>query len=96
MTRGTLGSYSGKTVPGINMLEVFAENEIGKHPNSILKFSRMTIRKFAIACPAGTRVTMNDSEITLFSGVFEVGDGTLDITNLVFDSEIEINCYYIY
>ena len=97
MSKGTLGSFNGTTTPNVNMVDVFKQNEIEKHENSFLQFSEfMTIKKLGIQCDAGTVVAINGAEIPIVSGVFELGDGQIDVTSLVFKSAVFVNIYYMY
>lgn len=97
MSKGTLGSFNGTTTPNVNMLEIFKQNELSKHQNSTLAFStRMIIKKIGIQCEAGTVVSINDCEIPIVSGVFELGFGQVDVTSLVFKQAVSVNIYYMY
>lgn len=96
MSQALLGSYNGTTVAGENMLTVFKKLELEHNPNCILNFTNMTLRKLSMACPAGTKVTINGREIVLVTGVFELGYNQVDVTSLVFEEAVELNAYYLY
>lgn len=97
MSKGTLGSFNGTTTAGKNMLEVFKQNEIALHPNSVLAFAeKMIIKKIGISCDPGTEVSINGCDIPIVSGVFELGYGQIDITSLVFKQAAAANIYYMY
>lgn len=97
MSKGVLGTFNGTVTPGVNMVEVFKANEIEKHENSHLKYAdHMTLRKFGIRCPEGTVVTVNDSEIPVVDGHFELAIDMVDITKLVFRDAVDVNILYIY
>lgn len=98
MSKGILGSFNGTVTAGVNMVEIFKQNEIAKHENSTLKFSDfMILRKVGIQCAAGTMISINDCEIPVPStGVFELGFDQIDVTKLVFPSAMEANIYYMY
>lgn len=97
MSKGTLGSFNGTTTANANMLEIFKQNEIALHPNSVLAFAdRMIIKKIGIQCDAGTEVSINGCDIPIVSGVFELGYGQIDITSLVFKQAVAVNIYYMY
>lgn len=98
MSKGMLGSFNGTVTPNVNMVEVFKQNEIEKHENSILKFADfMTLRKVGIQCEGGTIVQINDCDIPIpSSGVFELGFDQIEVTKLVFPSAVEANIYYMY
>lgn len=51
MSQAHLGSFNGTVTPGINMLEVFKQNELVDNPNSILNYGNMVLKKFGISCP---------------------------------------------
>lgn len=96
MSQVHLGSFSGTVIPGINMLDVFKQNERAENPNSILNFGRMSLKMLSMSCPAGTKVKINGKEIPLFSGVFELGKDWIDITSLEFSEAVEVNLYYLF
>lgn len=96
MSKGMLGSYNGKTTPNVNMLSIFRQNELSINPNSTLQFSDMVIRKIGIQTDAGTVVQINDREIPIVSGTFELGFGQLDIYSLIFNDSVNANIYYMY
>lgn len=96
MSKGMLGSFNGKTTPNVNMLSIFKQNELSANPNSTLQFSDMVIRKLGIQTDAGTVVIINDSEIPIVSGIFELGFGQVDIYSLVFKNVVNVNIYYMY
>lgn len=56
----------------------------------------MTLVKFGISAPAGTKVKINGREIPLFTGIFELGMNQLDITSLEFEEAVDVNIYYMY
>lgn len=96
MSQASLGSFNGTTVAGENMLSVFRELELQHNPNCILNFTNMTLRKLSMACPAGTKVSINGREIVLVTGIFELGYDQVDISSLVFSEAVELNAYYLY
>ncbi len=96
MSQAHLGSFSGTVTPGTNMLEVFKQNERAENPNSILNFGRMSLKMLSMSCPAGTKVKINDKEITLFTGIFELGMGQIDITSLEFSEAVNVSAYYMF
>ena len=96
MSQAHLGSFNGTVTPGINMLEVFKQNEVVDNPNRILNYGNMVLKKFGISCPAGTVVKINEKEIPIFTGVFELGMNQIDITSLIFSEAVDINIYYMY
>lgn len=51
MSQAHLGSFNGTVTPGINMLEVFKQNELVDNPNSILNYGNMVLKKFGISVP---------------------------------------------
>lgn len=96
MSKGTLGSFNGTTTPNVNMLDIFKEKELEQHPESTLKFSRMSIKKIGIQCDPGVTVKINGCDIPVVSGIFELGYGQVDITSLVFSEAVSVNIYYMY
>ena len=96
MSQAHLGSYNGPVTPGINMLDVFKQNELEDNPNSILNYGDMVLKKFGISCPAGTMVEINGKEIPLFTGIFELGMNQIDITSLKFRDAADVNIYYMF
>lgn len=78
------------------MLDVFKQNERAENPNSILNFGKMSLKMLSMSCPAGTTVKINDKEITLFTGVFELGMGQIDITSLEFSEAVNMSAYYMF
>ena len=44
MSQAHLGSFNGTVTPGINMLEVFKQNELVDNPNSILNYGNMVLK----------------------------------------------------
>lgn len=44
MSQAHLGSFSGTVTPGVNMLDVFKQNERADNPNSILNFGKMSLK----------------------------------------------------
>lgn len=93
---GTLGSFDGNTSPNVNMLEIFTTNELTNNPNSFLRYGAMVIKKIGIYVPPNTVVTINDSAITIVTGIFELGYGQVDVYNLVFESTVAAHIYYLY
>lgn len=96
MSQAHLGSFNGTVTPNVNMLDIFKQNELADNPNSILKYGDMVLKKFGIACPAGTMVEINGKEIPVFTGVFELGMNQIDITSLVFKTAVDVNIYYMF
>lgn len=97
MSKGTLGSFNGVVTKDVNMIDIFKQEELKKHKNSILAFSpKMIIKKLGIQCPAGTEVSINGSDIPIVSGIFELGFGQIDVSSLVFKDSVSVNIYYMY
>ena len=96
MSQAHLGSFSGIVTPKVNMLDIFKQNERAENHNSILNFGKMSLKMISMSCPAGTKVKINGKEITLFSGVFELGMGQIDITSLEFSEAINMSAYYMF
>ena len=96
MSKGTLGSFNGVVTPNVNMLPIFKQKELRVNSNSTLQFSDMVIKKIGIQVDAGTTVKINDNEIPIVSGVFELGFGQIDIYSLVFKNAVPVNIYYMY
>lgn len=96
MSQAHLGSFNGVVTPGINMLEIFKENEIRDNPNSILNYGDMILKKFGISCPAGTSIEINGKSIPIFTGVFELGMNQIDISSLRFSEPVNVNIYYMF
>lgn len=96
MSQAHLGSFSGTVTTGTNMLDVFKQNERAENPNSILNFGRMSLKMLSMSCPAGTKVKINGKEITLFTGIFELGMGQIDITSLEFSEAVNVSAYYMF
>lgn len=96
MSQAHLGSFSGSVTPGVNMLDIFKQNERAENPNSILNFGKMSLKMLSMSCPAGTKVKINGKEITLFTGVFELGMGQIDITSLEFSEAADVSAYYMF
>lgn len=96
MSLAHLGSFSGAVTPGVNMIDIFKENERAENPNSILNFGTMSLRKLSISCLAGTKVKINGKEISLFTGVFELGMDQINITSLIFPDAVDANIYYMF
>lgn len=96
MSQAHLGSFSGTVTPGVNMLDVFKQNERADNPNSILNFGKMSLKMLSMSCPANTKVKINGKEITLFTGIFELGMGQIDITSLEFPEAASVSAYYMF
>ena len=96
MSQTTFGSFSGAVTPGVNMLDIFRENERKENPNSVLNFGRMSLRMISMNCPAGTVVKINGKEVPLFTGVFELGKDWVEITSLEFPEKVDVNLYYLF
>ena len=96
MSQAHLGSFSGTVTPGVNMLDVFKQNERMDNPNSILNFGKMSLKMLSMSCPANTKVKINGKEITLFTGIFELGMGQIDITSLEFSEAANVSAYYMF
>lgn len=61
------------------------------------QFDFNTVRKIAIEAPAKTKVTVNDVDITMPStGMLEFGLDYVQITNLVFETDSDVNIIYMY
>ena len=96
MSQAHLGSFSGKVTPKVNMIDVFKQNERTANQNSILNFGDMSLKMLSIPCPAGTRIRINEQEIPLFTGVFELGFNWINITSLEFLEAVDANIYYLF
>lgn len=96
MSQAYLGSFSGTVTPGANMLDIFKQNELVDNPNSILNFSKMSLKMISMSCPAGTSVKINGKEIVLYTGVFELGFGIIEVTSLEFSEAVDMNAYYLF
>lgn len=96
MSQAHLGSFSGTVTPNVNMLDIFKQNERADNPNSILNFGQMSLRKFSVSCPAGTKVKINGKEIPLFTGVFELGMDQINVTSLEFSEAVDVSIYYMF
>jgi hypothetical protein len=100
MAVGTLGSFIDTVTPDINMVEeVFRQNEIGKNPGSYLKNpkNRMVLTKVGIRVDGATQAYINGTEVRIpAGGVFELGQGLIDITSLVFDTAVLAEIYYLF
>jgi hypothetical protein len=96
VSKGTLGSFDGAVTPNVNMVEIFRQSELAQNPNSHLKFSAMSIKKIGISTEPDAIVRINDALIPIPSGLFELGFGMLQITKLVFDSQVDAQIHYIY
>lgn len=98
MAKGTLGSFVGAVTPGVNMIDLFKDQQGDKRlsrkwPTSI----PFAIQKMAINGEPGTTFTLNDAQIVLPStGVFEISYGLCDIDSLVFDEAVNVNIVYLY
>ena len=87
------GSFYGTATANVNTVDVFKEAEKVKHP----QFDFNTVRKIAIEAPAKTKVTVNDVDITMPStGMLEFGLDYVQITNLVFETDSDVNIIYMY
>lgn len=78
------------------MLDIFKQNERAENPNSILNFGKMSLKMLSMSCPAGTKVKINGKEVTLFTGIFELGMGQIDITSLEFSEAVNVSAYYMF
>lgn len=96
MSQAHLGSFNGTVTPGINMLDIFRQNERAENPNSILNFGKMSLKMLSMSCPAGTKVKINGKEIPLFSGVFELGMDQINVTSLEFSEAVDASIYYMF
>lgn len=96
MAQALLGSFNGTVTAGVNMLDIFKENELKENPNSILKFGDMILKKLSLSCAAGTTVIINGKEIVLASGLFELGMNQVDVYSLTFPEAVAVNIYYMY
>lgn len=98
MAKGTLGSFVGTVTPGVNMIDLFKDQQGDKRlsrkwPTSI----PFAIQKMAINGEPGTSFKVNDAQIVLPStGVFELSYGLCDIDSLVFDEAVDVNIVYLY
>lgn len=97
MSKGRLGCFSGAVTAGENMVEVFRKKEMDLNENTSLSFMPfMTLKKLGIQCNPGTVVEINGCPITIFTGVFELGFGQIDVTSIVFQNAGNANIYYMY
>ena len=56
----------------------------------------MSLKKFSLSCPAGTKVKINGKEIPLFTGFFEMGMNQVNVTSLEFDEAVDMSIYYMF
>lgn len=96
MAIGTIGSYFGLASQNVDLIPIFRENEIKKHPNSFLKTSDLVIKKIAISAPSGTVFEINKSDFLMPSNAFELGYNVIDIKSLIFKQDTNVTITYIY
>lgn len=96
MAKGTIGSFNGNATPGVNMVDVFREQEKGRH----IRFPVSTdfsIQKIAISAAPGTAFDFNGARIVLSStGVFETCIGMTEIESIVFQAAVQVNIVYLF
>lgn len=91
MPKGTAGSYFGKAPANLDLIPIFRENELKKHPDSFLKTSALIIKKLAIAAPAGTVFKINSVDFLMPSNSFELSFGMIDIKKLKFKNDLNVS-----
>ena len=96
MGNAMAGSFFGTAKAGVNLIPIFRENEIKKHPNSFLKRSALIIKKIAIAAPSGTVFQLNGADFLMPANAFEIGYGMVDIEELIFKQDTAVTITYIY
>lgn len=96
MSNGTAGSYFGIAKSGVNLIPIFRQNELKKHPGSFLKTSALIVKKLAIAAPSGTVFTINGADFLMPANSFELGYGLIDIEELTFKSDTSVTITYVY
>lgn len=96
MPKGTAGSYFGKAPANVDLIPIFRENELKKHPDSFLKTSALIIKKLAIVAPAGTVFKINGVDFLMPSNSFELSFGMIDIKELIFKNDTNVTLTYVY
>lgn len=96
MAQSIVGSYFGTVEEGVDLVPIFRNNELQRHPDSFLKMSGLVIKKIAIAAPSGTKFKINDTEFLMPSNSFELSYGMMDINKLVFSQETTVTIAYAY
>ena len=96
MALGTAGSYFGIASQNTDLIPIFKENEIKKHPNSFLKTSDLILKKIAISAPSGTVFQINESDFLMPSNAFELGYNVIDVKSLIFKQDTNVTITYIY
>ncbi len=96
MSEGIGGSYFCMAKAGVDLIPIFRENELKKHPDSFLKTSALIIKKIAIAAPAGSVFQLNGADFLMPANAFELSYGTVDIQELTFKQDTPVTITYIY
>lgn len=97
MSLAEFGSFSGTVTPGVNMLDIFKQNERAANPNSVLNFGSMSLKRLSMSCPAGTKLKINGKDYTMMTNIFpEYGMGQIDVTSLVFQDAVNANIVYYF
>ncbi len=88
-----LGSYYGICKSNKNMIDTFKEIEKKKNPSMTFD----AVRKIAMEAPAQTELEINGVKIIMPStGIIEFGLDFVQITNLIFKSDVSVNIIYMY
>lgn len=96
LSKGTAGSFFGNAIAGVDLIPIFRQNELKKHPDSFLKTSALIIKKIAIAAPAGSVFQLNGADFLMPANAFELSYGTVDIKELIFKQDTPVTITYIY
>lgn len=91
-----MGSFFGSVEANTDLIPIFKENEIKKHPESFLRFSPLIIKKIAIAAPSATKLMINGIEFLMPANSFELAYGLVDIESLEFCENTSVTITYIY
>lgn len=88
-----LGSYYGICKANKNMIDTFKEVEKKKNPSMVFD----TVRKIVMEAPAQTELVINGVNIVMPStGIIEFGLDFVQITSLIFKSDVNVNIIYMY
>ena len=88
-----LGSYCGTCEANKNVIDTFKETEKEKNPS----MSFDAVRKIAIEAPAQSELEINGVTITMPStGIIEFGLDLIQITSLIFKTDVSANIIYMY
>lgn len=96
MAKGKIGSFNDTVTAGVNMVEVFKENEKDL-PNKWPHSQGFSIQKIAISADPGTVFSINGAEIAMpRTGIFETDVGMIEIESLIFDQAVSVCIVYLY